>query len=317
MTDVVRPLTGLLAVQLGLAAWTWWPAPTSTDATRPLIDGGADALSALSIRGGADDVPVALARVGDAWTVASAHGYPAKATQMDKVLTALGEATLGRPVTENATSHAKLGVDDASAQRILTLTTADGTETTAFLGAAGRDSVHLRLQGDDAVYAVSGFGVFTFRDDTRGYLPTYAVEAAADTLGRLELQRGDDLLAFVRDGEGWGVDGDPTRVATEAFTAVLDKATRIRIDEVLAASPTPEHGLAGDGTVRVSWGLSPDTTDGSYVVGAEVGDHVAVQVDGTPHVIGVRRAGLAPLLDTPWDALTQPRPEATPPSEPP
>lgn len=309
MRDPVRPLSGLLAAQVALGLLTWWPSSTAVVSPVPLLPGGVGDLARMEIQGGATSDPVILEREGEVWHLTSEHGFPADASKVSKVLEGLEALTLGSPIATRDTSHDALGVSREEARRIVTWTTKEGDATTAYLSAAGRDRVNLRREGEDAVYASRGMGVFTLRDDARGYLPNRAVDVSPDTLQRFTLARPDRTLTFIRETDTqWAIEGTEDQVASEALADLMKKALSLRLERVLAASALPEHSLAGDGTATVSWSIDGATTDGSYVIGEPADNVTPLLIDGLPQVVGVPTSAVEPLMNTPWDELIAPRP---------
>lgn len=308
MTDVVRPLAGLLVAQVALAAFTWWPKPASSVVPTPLVDGGAEHLTAFTIRSNTG-TEVQLTREGGAWVIPSASGYRADPAKVAEVTSALAAVTLGRPIAHNATSHEALGVTAEDARRTVSFTTDTGETRTVLLGAAGRDRAHLRIDGRDEVWAVDGLGVYALRERPDAYLPDVHVSFDPATLTAWSLSNASGTVAFVREGDAWTVEGDPTRVATDAAASLLDKAHEVRLAEVVGTQPEPAQGLAGDGAARVSWRVDDAATSegGSYVVGAQEGSRRFVQVDDDPYVVLARGSGLSELVDADVTTLTQPR----------
>lgn len=304
-------LAGLLVVQLGLAALTWWPAGDATVTATKLLPGGGNSVTAFSVQRSGDDVePAVLAQEGGAWRITSAHGYPADAEKISEVLDALGKIELGRPVVTQKTSHAAHKVADDDFGKKVTFT-ADGQEHTLLIGAAASKAVYVRVDGSDDVYKVNGLSEFTFKDANRSYWSTNYLQLVKDDITDLTLTTDAFTLSLHKDGEAWVVPGaEGVAARTDKVDELLGKLAAVRLNEPAGAATDPLPG---------AWGLTPpavtvayttsdgaSTQTGSLAISAEVdGKHYALS-QGNAFVAVVPSYVVKPLLEATPEALTQP-----------
>lgn len=296
----MNPRTALLAAlvaQVGLAVLTWWPREAAVVEAKPLVE-SASAVTALSILGkGVDKTPVELVAEEGRWLVRSASGYPADPEKVATVLDALAGVQLRAPIATTAASHEALGVTADGFERKVTLTTAAGP-VTVLVGPSASQAIHLRLDGADDVWQVRGLSAWTLKDDAKGYLPTNHVSFEPTQITSFQVTNARGTLSLTRTSEGaegsaatWQIDGPtPTPVDASRVTPLLDKASKVRLGDVVGTVVEPIHGLVGDSAVvptRVTWTAvdGEQTLTGGYVVGAEVDGKYFLKSDDSAFVI--------------------------------
>ncbi|MCB9663301.1 MAG: DUF4340 domain-containing protein [Alphaproteobacteria bacterium] len=303
-----------LAVQVALAALTWWPRDTAVTEPQPLVAGGGNALTHVEIVGHGDDArPVVLDQQDGAWVLTSEHGYPADPEKVGEVLDALGGIQLRAPVATQAVSHEALKVSDDTWEKKITFT-ADGATRTVFVGAAASKAIHLREEGADAVYKAKGLSAWTFKDTARGFLPANHADLEVADLASLRVRNSHGDIAFAKVDGAWTVEGDPTRVPVQTtLDGLLDKVAKVRLDSVVGTEVTADQGLL-DPAVRVEWATTEgdQTVPGGLVVGAEDDGKFFLKTDASPFVILSPSYRIKDLVDADPAALTTAAPEPTP-----
>lgn len=315
-----RILGGALAVQVALAVVTWWPSSGADVTPRPLVEGGGNSITELTITPSGDDATdVWLARDGDDWVVKSAHGYPADADKVGEVLDTLGDITLARPIATRAAAHEGLKVSPDAFDKKVVLRTDGGDEITAWIGAAASKAVNVRLDDEDDVYVVKGLSAWSLKDDAKGYLPTNHVEFAKDDVETFEIANAAGSIGFTKLDGTWTVDGRDDLVPdTTALDELVDKASRVRLAEVASAEVLPEQGLL-DAPVRVSWSVADgdQTVPGGFVIGAETDGGRFLKADDSPFVVVAPGYRIDPLIEADPSTLVKPAPpveDANPPA---
>ncbi len=284
--NTVQKLGGLLAVQVALGAFTWWPRDAATTAPKLLVEGGGNAITKVSIVSNTKDAkPVELQSTDGKWTLVSASGFPADADKMGEVLDALAAIKLSDPVASQAASFEQLKVSDTTYDKKVVFT-ANGAEHTLLVGAAASKSIYLRVDGGTEVYQAKGLSAGTFKDSTRGFLPANAIDVDKEKLTSLTLTNAQGTLALVKQGETWAMGGStPGPVKADKVSDLLDKATKVRLADVSGADVKPEYGLSTP-AATVSWTLTDggNTSQGSYTIGASIDGKYYVQQAGNAFV---------------------------------
>jgi hypothetical protein len=284
--NTVQKLGGLLAVQIALGAFTWWPRDAATATPKLLVEGGGNTITKVTIVNNTKDAkPVELESKDGKWTLVSASGFPADADKIGEVLDALAAIKLADPIASQASSFEQLKVSDTTYDKKVVFT-ASGAEHTLLVGAAASKSIYLRVDGGADVYQAKGLSAWTFKDSTRGFLPANAIEIDREKLTSLTLTNASGTIALVKQGEAWALGGDaPGPANADKVSDLLDKATKVRLADVAGAEVKPEYGLSTP-AATVSWTLTDggNTSTGSYTVGASADGTYFVQQAGDAFV---------------------------------
>jgi hypothetical protein len=294
-------LAGALGVQALLAAATWWPRGAAVTGDVPLVTVPRDQVTRLVISGapgddGAPTASVRLERQGDTWVLPDLGNYPAKADKVSEVLDDVVGIVARTPIARQATSHSSLAVDAAGYGKKVEL--GDGTTTTTLLlGAASGQSVNVRVDGQDDVYAARGFSLWSLADSARSYYDTELLTVPTDDLESLTVRNAAGAVTLTRGPTGWSVAGVPpeTPLDTNAIDGVVRKLATVRMTEPVGIEARPEYGL--EGGVRVEWSVTTDgaSVPGALSIGAATGSERYLRVDGKPYVVKVSSATFDPL----------------------
>jgi hypothetical protein len=299
-------LGATLALQVVLAAATWWPSSTAPTASSLLVEGGANAITTLAVTPGGDDgETVSMTATDGTWQITSEQGYPADPEKLGEVLDLLGEITLRTPVATQASSHDKLNVSESSFGKKVELT-ADGETKTLYLGAATSKSVYLRLEGSDDVYKAKGFSEWGIKDTARSYWPNDAVSFDAASVTQLTVTTPEGALAFTKSDDAWSLKDAPEGVTadTAAVGELVDTVSTVRLAEPIGKVTEAAFGL--DRGIHITW-----TTDIEGVVwnngitlGAEVDSNFYAQVDDSEFVVKVPGYKVKDLVGMSLEGLT-------------
>lgn len=218
--------------------------------------GGSDAETVRLERGPGGAAPDTADAMPTGWTV---DGHPADSAQVARLLTALGDAGTGGPVSVNPANHGRMGVDDASA-RVLVLEGPEGVDT-LLVGNAGPSTgtVYARLPGRDEVHLVqadlsshAGRGVSDWRSRRM---------AAADTgaVAVVDVTRDGSTYRLERGDSAWTVDGEPTyEIGVENLLGELADLEAQGFPEEDGADPTGGAGAPGAEGTAEGAGQTPD-----------------------------------------------------------
>jgi hypothetical protein len=191
------------AVAVALALWagsTRGPTDEAAQVGQPLVEGLRESINdvtQLRIVEAGDKPAVTLQRGKDGWIVAERGGYPADIAKVRETLIKFAEATLVEAKTANPERHAVLGVEDVAE--------------------AEAKGMRVDLDGKRAarivvgVYSSQGNGSFVRRNDeaqswlakgnlvvdrqASNWLAKDLVDIASDRVMRIEIRRGDQVLA--------------------------------------------------------------------------------------------------------------------------
>jgi hypothetical protein len=284
-----------VGIALGVLLVVWLGARllrgSGRDTSRPFTPTKLDrsAVDAITVTRATDTVR--LVKHGATWTV---NGYPAAKGSPDDLLAALADtAARGEVIAESATSHAQLGVDSASARRIVAKQ-GDRTLLTYFVGKRGPnyESAYLRLPGQTVVYQVKGRLVEFAEKKVDDWRDKQIVAVEPDSLTGVEVHRGKASYSLAKSGKEWKVNGgaaDSAAVAgllnqfrhleasgfasgAQTDSAKFDPADRtIRL---VGTGGRPVATLAFDSTANGFW-VKRDTVSTIYRIDQYTGNQLA------------------------------------------
>ena len=174
------------------------------------------------------------------WTV---NGHLASASAVEGLFQAMAESAAAGLVARSASSHARMGVDAAGANR-LRIVRGDRTLVDLLIGNQGRpfQSVYVRPEGDDRVYLLQG-GIGPQLDrSVTDWRDKGIVRLMPAVVARMEVERGGAGYTLARDEAGWTLDGAPADTA-----AVEDLLREYRnVEAQGSAFATPAEADAAD-----------------------------------------------------------------------
>ena len=307
MTKLHRILVGILAAQLLLALFVFWPWPSVGGAAKPLLSEiKVDDITSLSIR---DDkgATIKLAKQGTgaaAWVLPDAGDYPVDATKVTPVLTKLAGLRADRPIAQTAASYKQLQVADDTFARRLEIGTSGGASRTLLIGtSAGGQASHVRVGGQDGVYLARDLASYELSTDPAAWIDTaYVKMASADVLG-FTLANANGQSSFTKDDKGaWTLDGLAAGEQLDAakVTALLDQVTALRLTRPLGKTEDPAYGLTQPLALFTLKAKSGDATKTvTLAVGAKdaAGDSYAVKLSESPYYVRVAGYGVQDLVE--------------------
>jgi hypothetical protein len=311
-------LSGLLLLQVGLAALAWWPEDRSSLTPRSLLEIEIEEIVELRIARkpaeGLEADVLHLVRGENAWTLASAGDYPAAPDKVDELLDKLVSLEVQSPIATRSENHNALKVGDKEYGRRVEIGTASGS-TELIIGAAASNSVHVRLADASEVYVARGVSEWSLRDNASSYYDANYVQADVSELTQLLVHNDSGTLSFVREageveggtggeaGEGgaaWRLEEAPEGSALDQdeIESFLETITKVRIAEPVGRELKPEYGLEADASgVRVDWAMKAENQSlaGGYRLGASVESHTYVKATDSPFVIKAADSGFEKL----------------------
>jgi len=215
---------------------------------------------------------VALRRAGDTivavrsegtWRV---NGYPASAEYVTGFLSALGDTGIRTElVAQSAASHARLGVDSATARRVTI--SASGSAVADFLvGNRGPDfeGIYLRHPADSAVYLLRGRFTDLLLDGLESWRDKTILAIPHDSIGGVEVVVGRSGWQLTGRGASWQVGGQSAdSVKVRRYLGQFD---------ALRASGFPDPAAAPPGFVPLARSVTLSAIDGRILARLEFAD---------------------------------------------
>lgn len=321
MNKLQRILIVLVGLQLALGVFVFWPRPVTGSAGQLLLPAiKASDVTGLTIT---DDqgVTIKLVKQGDRWVAPDAtpdgDDYPADATKITPVLDKLVALKTGRPVATTAASQPQLQVADNKFARKIDLTKADGATQTVFLGtAAGGQSVHVRLGGQNEVYVAGGLGTWEVNADLLSWVDPAYLSVTANDLTALTISNKNGTFNLTKDAQGaWqlaGLNAGET-LDQSKITSLVTSAASVRMTQPLGKTEAAGWGFqqpsavvtmqvkAGDQTKTVTLTVgTQDAADQSYVVKSSESEYYVRVADySVKDFVAQDKAGFLTATPTP------------------
>lgn len=229
---------------------------------------------------------VRLAREDDRWTV---NGFRADSGRVARFWSSLTEEDPGDPVVVNPENHARLGITEDQASRVVVIGE-DGERHEFLLGDSGPSypSVYIRMAGSDAVHLLNsslsvsaGQGVVTWRDHT-------IVRVDTSRVRNLEVSTLTDSYTLSREEDGgWSVGGEPAGAPqVRNLLGGLNRVLASDFYDVAGAWPESVSGPETDERRLVALAAPGDTLTALTVRGSDEGGlAVRVRDDSTVYEI--------------------------------
>ncbi|MEQ1501883.1 MAG: DUF4340 domain-containing protein [Myxococcota bacterium] len=313
---VNKVLVGTLVVQTILVGVGYLRTDKPTE-PRDLLGFPTDQIATIKVTGrttreAPDTKPVELKHVdGGGWVIASMDEFPAAETNVTPVLEALGQLKVRDPITTQKSSLANLEVADDNYTRKIEVATTDGQTRTVYVGAGQGKSSHVRVDGEDAVFSVSGVNAWSIGDAGGRYLDREFLKVDAASITSLTIARPGQPAVELRklDDGNWTLAGLAAGQGLDqaATTQFVTKLTNLRLIEPAGKTPTAEMGLA-EPRATVTWttGAADQSTSASYQIGAEIAaetGRVYLKSETSPFVLKVSKSSVDSALAPNTDKL--------------
>lgn len=295
-------LAGLLVVQIVLIGATRGPlarssAPGEPTALLPALESITP--SKLEIFGPADE-RVTLLRDGSHWTVQDAGGYPADDQKVQGLIDKLKEVKVRRPVVTSPRYHQALKVTDQEHERRVRIwdQPSGNAKTGVYLGTSPNYRItHVRREGDDRVYEVTGLGVFDVQDQASGWIKTRLIETEPAVVTKIAVENAHGrFVAEIGDQGGWQVTAPAARrgkaLDRTKVEGLIRAATGLSVSEPAGALDRKAQGLERpSATITLTAGSPPSGVSAAGNAGGEVALMVGGKVAGQDNKRYVTRSG--------------------------
>jgi hypothetical protein len=225
-------LAGILVLQILVVAVVFWPRAGTEVGDAPLFAGvEAGQIVELTIREAEDEIH--LEKQGEMWVLADAGNYPCQEAAVPGVLDKLVALKADRLVTETRSSHDRLKVADANYERVVEFKLQGGARHVLYVGTSPSYGVsHVRLEGKDEVYLVSGLSSTDVSARATNWIDTAYVTLDQSQVVAMTLQNANGTFEFAKDASGaWVMAGlgpdEPLK--SSAVSSMLSRVSSLRM----------------------------------------------------------------------------------------
>lgn len=247
MNKLQKILIGVLAAQVVLAAFVFWPKPKTAENTDLVMgDRTADQVTAVSVADSAGNV-VNLAKVEDAWVLPDVDQYPVDSGKVTSMLEDIFSVRYGRMVTETASSHDRLEVGTEKFNRKITMTFDSGSTQTIYVGSSPTaGATNFRMDGEDQVYLTDQLTTYSYGTGNANWINTSLVTVSSDTVQHMTLTNAQGTIDFTLQDDGtWTLTNLPEgqQANSDAISSLVSQATAMRITEPLGKTLDATYGM--------------------------------------------------------------------------
>jgi len=322
MTKLQRILVIVLAVQLALTGFVFWPRGGAQTSQPLLKDFTADQVVDLSVSD-ANGATVSLEKQGDGWVLVGTGGFAAETSRVDAALQLLVDAKRNRQVANTADTHKRLQVAADSFLRRVDLTFTDGSTQIIYLGTSPASrATHVRLDGEDAVYLVGNLTANDFGATPASWIDTLYLNLPLESVQSLVVTNANGAFELNKDTGGtWKFSGRQPgeELQTTRITALVNSLAQLRMSAPVGTSVRPEYGLENPlALAQISANQDGQTQTFTLRVGAqdEASGEYYAWVEDNDYVVKITAATAQSLISLKRDELVRALPTATAPVTP-
>jgi hypothetical protein len=321
-------LTGILILQLVVAAVVFWPRSTVSSGKGASLfpDVEAERIVRLTISG-ADGEAIQLAKGPGGWVLADADDYPCQEDKVTPLLTKIAELKTDTLVTQTSGSHKRLMVAADEFERQIEFELDDGSQYRLYLGTSPSfGATHVRAGNQDEVYLTSDLSAQDARTQATAWVDGVYFSVPQEEIVAFTLENSNGRYEFVKDADTWTLT-DLTAGETLNTTTVeslINRATSVSLLHPLGQEEKSIYGMQAPKAVVTILTHSDEAGDRTYIlrVGARYAEDrsYVVASSQSPYYVRVTEFTVKDwvertrndFLELPPTPTPEPTPEATP-----
>lgn len=272
----LRTLLVLVVVFAGLLGYLYF-----VDAGRPVGDAeekpkvftvDADDITALRVTSRSGET-TELARSDAGWRITSPVDAPADESEVGSITSNLASLAIQRVVEETASDAARYGLDDPDLE-VAFRTGGDDAWKVLEMGdktAAGAD-MYARRGGESAVFLIYNYVETSFDRGTFDLRDKRILSVDRDAVDRIEVRRGRDTLALVKQDDEWRI-AEPVQARADSSVAegLLSRLSALQMQSIVGEHVT-EFGKYGLGNPETQVTLSSGSSQATLAIGSKTDD---------------------------------------------
>ena len=193
-----------------------------------------------------DGKTVTLVKQGNDWTLPDFENYAAQSDQVAQFLNKLIGIKTDLLATTTASSLKRLQVADDDFVRKLDLQSADGTLHTVYLGtSSGGGANHVRLGGQDNVYAARGINSFEAATNVDGWINPSYLSVPQTSILSASIENAQGKFEFANNANLWTMKNLPAgaQLNQQELLGLLARLGSLNMQSPLGKEAKPEYGL--------------------------------------------------------------------------
>ena len=318
MNKTQKILLGVVILQIALIVIVFVGLRPKAARNEPLLAGLDTAqVSAIQIKDNSNNV-VELAKQGESWVLANGTEYPVLTQSVSSLLEAIQDIRTGRLVTSTSSSHQRLEVSTENYQRQVTIT-AGKDQFTLYLGSSPAPSnVHVRLEGDNAVYLTNAISVNSASAQVSNWIDTAFVQLDANTVSGVTVKNGNGTFQFSRGADNaWQFAGSNSAETLDPslWSSYLTAFTNLRMIVPVSTSVEERFGLnSPTAQVTLRYLENSAEKEATLTIGQQdpIDQNYFVQWSNSPYVVKISSFNAERIINLALTDLVTPQATATP-----
>ena len=297
-------LAVILALQCAALVFLAWPQRPQGGDNRALWSLDAAKIERMEITDNSQTTLALVKRNGE-WVVHPPDDYPGDGPLIEKRLAALARIEAGPLVSRTRSGQQRLKVAENNFNRRIVLQEAGGAAHTIYLGTSqGDNGLHVRLDGEDEVYLVTGLTIWDYGTSSRTWWRRHYVDVDPEKVTAVKIANERGEFKLERDGDRFLVDGvekDPDKAR-----ALLRAVSRIAVADYVRPPEGADGADGSDQTAAPVATVTLTTADDTitYTVGpADDAKEHLVRVAGRELAAKVSRWDVKQILEIEPDGL--------------
>lgn len=257
-------LSGLLLVQLVLAAFLLWPRSATVAASPLIADLKMEDVNKVVISEASKSIQVA--KSGDKWVLPDRDNFEVLAPNVTDLISKVVQINTGRLVATNSANFGQLKVADNDFNKKLELSTAAGKTYTLLVGTSPNNrATNVRMAGANEVYITDKLNGSDIRTDYAAYVNTQYYASDADRMMSLSFTNANGTLSASKDVSGtWQLADIQAGEAfsNTTFATLAGKLVNLSFLEPVGKTAKPEYGFdAPQAVITITVRPGADVTD--------------------------------------------------------
>jgi hypothetical protein len=314
VTKLQKILLGLFVLQIILVGAVFWPRQTAVAEPQPLFTNLNVADLNRVVITDENGESLEFVREGEDWVLPAVGNYPANSQRLEEALGKLTAVQTNRLIARTADSQKRLQVADDDFLRRLSLTRADGTVETLFVGSSpNAQGSHVRRGGETETYLTDAIQSWELTPQISSWIDTTYIALTADDVNEVIIENENGRLDFTRNADNeWQLAGlaEGQEFNQTAFTTVLNQLVNLHMNAPLGTAEQPNYGLDNP-QATVTLVTADDTS--TLLIGAkdEATTTYTAKWSGSDYYVTISAFSADKLvMATPADYIQEPTPPA-------
>lgn len=247
MNRTQQILTGILVLQILVAALVFWPSEGGVVEVVPLFENvNVEDVVSFSVDD-TDGNHVEMAKTDEGWVLPNNGDFPITAEKIDTVLEKIFEIRTNRQITRTKDSHSRLKVADDDFVRRIWFEDTAGNQYILFMGESSAvAATNVRRAGDDNVYLTGETSSWEFGSQIKNWIDVVYLSIPQEEIITIDIENAHGKLEFEMGTDGeWMMHGltEGEEFNPNNLISMVTRLTGLQMNAPLGIVEKPEYGF--------------------------------------------------------------------------